>query len=596
MRLRDKTISFVCIILAVGLFISAGLQLDSINAKRKEMKLVSNEPLKNAPPALAFATVAMGAFRGLVVDVLWLRADRLKDEGLFFDAKQIAEWITTLQPRFTAVWEFQAWNMAYNISVAIPETQPEQRWQWVKNGYELLRDEGIQINPNSIGLYRELARIFQHKIGSVSDEAHKYYKLQLANSISPLLGDADDDFYTALAKTPDSWQQLIDKDPNVTPFVADLAAADPAFEEQKFFVNSYIALRQNPEKFKPKAFEVIEKYRGSKTLKNFDLFAKAYALRDIWKLDPAVMQQLNLMHGPRNFNDPNQILPLDWRHPDVHAIYWASLGLKKAHKEKHTIDETNTDRIVAHSLQALYRQGKMFIYDSKVPQDIQDPNRLTQAQNAIYLRPDLRMFEPYNNAVLNIIKKYTDGKKGTHHSMEIGHRNMLTNAVFSFYQSGHVRYAQHIYNQLRKLYPGDDFKPPLEVFAKKRFNEELANITINDATEMIQMELHESYFRYAMRDDDQASALESLAQQTHNYYMKKYRDENRINLPDIKMMRFFALIDFLNDQQYPVSLRQSLIERIKIERPKLADQLAEQQQILIDQQEKEKNKGGAPVE
>ena len=102
----------------------------------------------------------MGAFRGLIVDILWMRADTLKQEGKFFDAKQLAEWITTLQPRFAQVWDFHAWNMAYNISVAIPNTQPEERWRWVKNGYELLRDRAIELNPKSILLYRSLSWIF----------------------------------------------------------------------------------------------------------------------------------------------------------------------------------------------------------------------------------------------------------------------------------------------------------------------------------------------------------------------------------------------------------------------------------------------------
>jgi len=109
---------------------TAGMQLDFINSQREDMDLIIDKP-ENVPPSLAFATVATGAFRGLAVDALWMRADRLKEEGQFFDARQLAEWITTLQPRFASVWEFHAWNMAYNISVAIPATQPDQRWQWV---------------------------------------------------------------------------------------------------------------------------------------------------------------------------------------------------------------------------------------------------------------------------------------------------------------------------------------------------------------------------------------------------------------------------------------------------------------------------------
>src|SRR3972149_3286556 len=112
MRLRDITIWCVCVVLAVGLLIGAGIQLDSINRQRQEMDLIIERP-ENVPPSLAFATVATGAFRGLVVDILWMRADKLKEQGHFFDAKQLADWITILQPRFASVWEFQAWNMAY---------------------------------------------------------------------------------------------------------------------------------------------------------------------------------------------------------------------------------------------------------------------------------------------------------------------------------------------------------------------------------------------------------------------------------------------------------------------------------------------------
>ena len=123
MRIRNIIICFLCTVVGFGLLIGASTRLNPINSARKEMALISNEPLENAPPSLAFATVAMGAFRGLVVDVLWMRAEKLKEEGQFFDAKQLADWITILQPRLAEVWDFQAWNMAYNISVAMPASQ-----------------------------------------------------------------------------------------------------------------------------------------------------------------------------------------------------------------------------------------------------------------------------------------------------------------------------------------------------------------------------------------------------------------------------------------------------------------------------------------
>lgn len=586
MRLRDVLICSVCVILAVALFIIVGKQLDFINSQRYQMKLISNEPLENAPPSLAFATVAMGAFRGLVVDVLWLRADELKEQGQFFDAKQIAEWITALQPRFAAVWEFQAWNMAYNISVAIPASQPQERWRWVKNGYELLRDKGIPLNPRSILLYREMARIFQHKIGGLNDDVHKYYKVQLAMAMEPLLNSADNGYFKALAEAPTQWGQIV-KDTNVTPLISALKSADKAFDKDDEFVSSYLSLRQNPARFSRTAFETIDRFRSSGALKTFDIFAKAWQFRKVWKLDPVLMEKLNKLYGPVDWNDPNTHLPLDWRHADAHAIYWAVKGLQVAGKKEFSIDEINTDRIVNHSLQNLFRSGKMFFWDvpAKTQSDTSSQSPQTFTKD-VFLRPDLRMFQSYNQSMMAIIDKYRGIEKDTSfESLQISHRNMLANALFSFYQAGHLAQAEKIYSQLRQLYPADDYKVPLVVFVRKRLREELSSLEITNAKEIIQMMLSESYFRYAMRDDDEAFGLEKMAKEVYDHYMSPRKDEHRIDLPDFKLFRYLALLDFLNDQQYPFELRLGLRGRIKIERPDVANQLEQEEEKMLQQQQ-----------
>jgi hypothetical protein len=585
MRLRDIIICLLCLLIAVGLLLFAGEKLDYINAARKEMMLVINEPLENAPPSLAFATIAMGAFRGLVVDILWIRAERLKEQGQFFDAKQLAEWITVLQPRFISVWDFHAWNMAYNISVAIPASEPEQRWQWVKNGYELLRDKAIVINPKSILLYRSLAWIFQHKMGGISDDDHKYYKLQLALAMRPLLGPQTNEFFQALADAPQDWAGIM-KDPSVGRLVDGLKAADPTFEDRDKFVGNYLTLRSTPAKYKPEAFDVIDQFRGTAALEKFDIFAKAYELRHTWKLEPAFMQQLNQAYGPPDITEPNVRYPLNWEHPDVHAIYWAAMGLKIARREELSIDEVNTDRIVYHSLQNLFRAGKIFIYESPVV--VKDSTGSTEdgetsrVVKTVFIRPDLRMFEPYEEAMFAVIEKYKKlGRDVTSH--EVAHRNMMVNAVFSFYQAGHIAKAQQIYNRLGKLYPRDEFRVPLVVFVRNRLREELKEIGIKDATEMVMLLLREAYFRYALRDDDEAFGREKMAREIFEHYSEKFSDESteRLELPDFAMLRYLALDGFLRDEMYPPRLRQNLLGRIKIERPDLFEQLEAQRRLLL---------------
>ena len=610
MRLRDIIICFSCIALAIGLLIVAGMQLDPINRQRQDMGLIIDTP-ENIPPSLAFATIATGAFRGLVVDVLWMRADKLKDEGQFFDARQLAEWITILQPRFASVWEFHAWNMAYNISVAIPANQPDQRWRWVRNGYELIRDEAIdKYKLKNITLYRELARIFQHKIGGVSDDAHKYYKLQLAMSMEPLLrsednqlGPQDNRYFEALAEAPVSWKEIV-TDPNVASLVKALKSADSNFSDDEEFVSNYLSLRQDSRRFNDAAGSTIDDFRGSDALKKFDLYAKARQLRKIWKLDPALMSNLNKTYGPIDFADPNTHLPLDWRHPDSHAIYWGVKGLQIAARDQsREIDmtETNSDRIVGHSLQNLFRNGKLFIRDMQLQVPVEGSQETqTQIFKEVFTRPDLRMFDSYNMSFLAVLEKYKDETEGTLVSLQNGHRNMLKNAVLSFYQSGHKQKAQQIYDQLRKLYDFPEFKVPMVEFARARFLEELETIGLDDAKEQVIFLLRESFFLYAIRDDETSSGREKLAEEIHNYYQKKYLDENRIDLPDFKVLQYLALRDFLDDRQYVPDLRLSLLARIEVERPELAEKLKlwkedlEQQRDKVRQQEQELIKSFEP--
>jgi len=139
----------------------------------------------DTPPALTFVMAGLGGFRGIVAEILWLRADRLQEEGRFLELVQLADWITRLDPRAAEAWSYNAWNLAYNVSSMM--IRPEDRLRWVRNGLSLLRDEGLRYNPREPRLYRELAWLYQNKIGDSLDDAHLTYKLALAGEMAPLL-------------------------------------------------------------------------------------------------------------------------------------------------------------------------------------------------------------------------------------------------------------------------------------------------------------------------------------------------------------------------------------------------------------------------
>jgi hypothetical protein len=182
---RRVTLLWLLAALAAGWL--AGGRHAPLRAARRSMLPETAVPLlEEASPLVVFSTVALGGFHGLIADMLWLRVARLQEQGDYFEIVQLADWITKLEPRFSDVWAFHAWNMAYNISVMFPE--PADRWRWVQHGIRLLRDEGLRFNPADPRLYRELGWIYQHKIGRHWDDAHLYYKWRLAESIMATLG------------------------------------------------------------------------------------------------------------------------------------------------------------------------------------------------------------------------------------------------------------------------------------------------------------------------------------------------------------------------------------------------------------------------
>ena len=168
---RDRITQFVAAGVAAISMTTGGVMLPSIidDAERSTLRY-SNNAVEGAPDWVNTLGMSIGALRGLMVDYLWIKINRMKDAGLFYEVMADAELITKLQPRFSQVWVFHAHNMAYNISVATNTL--EERWEWVNAGIRLLREKGLVANPDDMVLHKELSFFFGHKIDGNSDDAH----------------------------------------------------------------------------------------------------------------------------------------------------------------------------------------------------------------------------------------------------------------------------------------------------------------------------------------------------------------------------------------------------------------------------------------
>ena len=135
--------------------------------------LVARRPV-SSPLAAEGVMAALGGFRSLAAEAVWFRAEGLQEEGRYVELAQLAKTLSLLEPHTPEVWSYAAWNLAYNISVMMPTL--EDRWRWVLAGLRLLRDEGLRLNPRSAELHRELAWMFEVKIGADIDEAAPIYR------------------------------------------------------------------------------------------------------------------------------------------------------------------------------------------------------------------------------------------------------------------------------------------------------------------------------------------------------------------------------------------------------------------------------------
>jgi hypothetical protein len=194
-------------IVGVGLLLLAGGRHADLVERRGADNLQFVAP-EDTTPLVAMTTVAFGAFRGLVADVLWVRAAELQENGQFFELVQLATWISQLQPNIPEVWEFQAWNLAYNISVLFPE--PEDRWRWITHGLDLLRNDGLRNNPVSPVIHWNLGWIYQHKIGMDFDQAHLFFKAELARKAEAAFSHPDglNEVYRVFRMRPDAMGSL----------------------------------------------------------------------------------------------------------------------------------------------------------------------------------------------------------------------------------------------------------------------------------------------------------------------------------------------------------------------------------------------------
>ncbi len=521
--MRPSTRKWLLFILAVATWYGASTRLPPLNAQRKEYHLTL-PPLPGELAGSMLATPLLAVGRAPLVDYYWLRATKLKEEGRFFDALQLSQRICELQPKFAAVWAFQAWNMAYNISVTLQS--PEERWRWVRNGYELIRDQGIPLNPNNAQLYKELAWILFHKVGDFMDDWHFYYKNELAKQMEDVLGvpppgfvrpgRVRGDFYRdydfkSLADAPKRYTDLVAEE-EVRVFAEEMARFGFDCTRNKVFLGVLKAVREDmlempdtPEHQqidRRQAFlKVLNDPKHESAKRKMELFWRSWRLRNEQKMDPARIVEMQDAFG----------VTFDFRLAETQALYWANLGMEMGSDKREALDihKLNTNRIEFYCLQKMFHRG-----------------RLAMSRNAAIgepplLEPDLRVIPALFEAFINDSKKYKDlenDDKPVSENFRTGFVGFMRSSILRYHEAGMNDKAEELFKYLSEHYDDPMYRDGLNQFLARQMipDRELGDYRVTAARIMAM--INRGLQNYAYDEDEQALQYIARARQLFDRY------------------------------------------------------------------------------
>jgi len=454
--------------------------------------------VKDAPPAVAFTSMALGSFRGLLADILWLRSETMKSKKNYFELVQLARRITDLQPNYSGGTAYLAWNLAYNISVT--SSDPEERWYWVNEGIKLIRDKALIYNPNDPKLYHELSWIYLHKMGNVLDDAHLYYKNQLAMEMMTIFGAEQPD-WEHLASAPATEAEFMKKYPADHRIWQAIRAAG-----YKSYQALYDAFR------KPIPADLPQEVKAKLTVEDAAAISAAFRarmLRDKLRLDPARMAKLNREYGE-----------MDWRVPESLAIYWATIGLEKSNGKY-----VHCRRDITQALQSAFRSGRLLVIDTG---------------KGAYLQfiPNYKLASAAYDAFVEA-QQYESG--GSAESFRSARINFLKDAIPLLYLN-EPREAEKYFQKLIEE-DGPQKQNNVVEFVMKEFAEDVRDGDVEKASAIISECIYRSLDKLVAGERKDAVDYNRLAEYIHRKYLAENKDIKRNNLPPFKQMRD-SMIDY----------------------------------------------------
>ena len=383
----------------------------------------------------------------------------------------------------------------------------------MNEGIRLLREKALRANPDDLVLHKELAFFFMHKLNGNSDDAHLFYKRKFAER-----------WHNILSEPPVSWQKRTEwmKEISDAPRTTrDAIAMNPKVQELLTILETdFSEFIGSAQTLSPEL--LLNQVAQLETITNYSMVAREIGLQNSLRTQSPYFNQLEQLYlNPAyasawklllstlrkqvlkdDYNMDPQLMyeytrdagPLDWRHPQTHAFYWARRG-GQVGRGRLAADDIykvmNIDRIQLQALQSLARTGRITYdpFSQEVPGRFPDPRFI-----------DSVIGDDSREGLWNeLYKKHFFVRGAGSDTFTTFLRNFLGSAVREWYRQGETERAQSILDQLDDLFgtgatpPNNAYKVPLDVWVKNETEgmyERLPAVAISDVT---------SALRYAFR-------------------------------------------------------------------------------------------------
>ena len=176
----------------IGEIKDAGGVLSALRDKHN----LSQAKMSEIDPASETMKLASLGLRGVAVNMLWMQAMEHSKNENYDQLASTLQTLTKVQPNFVKVWEYQAHNLAYNVSMEFDDY--EYRYSWVKKGLAFLK-RGIPYNKRDHRVPSKLGFFTGNKFGK-SDESLSFRRMFRK----------DDEFHRKMSDflNPDDYDQV----------------------------------------------------------------------------------------------------------------------------------------------------------------------------------------------------------------------------------------------------------------------------------------------------------------------------------------------------------------------------------------------------